>query len=148
MLWIGGWVCPLTDLDAVEHRKIPTSAENRTPAVKPVACRYTNWAHRLVVKVSFWLIYVHRAERIIHVVWSISQWPTIGAPLSTLVWVTACNDPRRQHRVSTNLPLEGRALRTVKKRPTPPVCISLFPKKTAAFLLYHDVWLQSYLVLI
>jgi hypothetical protein len=35
--WIGGWVDPKSNLDAVEYKTFFASASNRTPAVQPVA---------------------------------------------------------------------------------------------------------------
>jgi hypothetical protein len=39
---IGGWVGPRAGLDAVEKKKYLAPAENQTPTVQPVACRYTD----------------------------------------------------------------------------------------------------------
>jgi hypothetical protein len=41
---IGGWVGPITGMDAVEYRQI--WAENRTQAVQLVARRYNHWTIR------------------------------------------------------------------------------------------------------
>jgi hypothetical protein len=41
--WIGGWMGPGAGLDDVDKRKIFAPAENRNPAIHPVARRYTNW---------------------------------------------------------------------------------------------------------
>jgi hypothetical protein len=40
--WIGNWVSPRVRLNAVEKRKSLAPAGNRTPAVQPVARRYTD----------------------------------------------------------------------------------------------------------
>jgi hypothetical protein len=45
--WIGGWVGPRANLDAVVKRKIPgprRESNLRTPIVQSVAQRYTDWA--------------------------------------------------------------------------------------------------------
>jgi hypothetical protein len=40
--WIGGWVGPRADLDAVGKRKIPSPCRDSNPLIiKPVAQRYT-----------------------------------------------------------------------------------------------------------
>jgi hypothetical protein len=40
--WIGGWVDPEAALETVEKNKYLVPAVNRTPAVQPVASRYTD----------------------------------------------------------------------------------------------------------
>jgi hypothetical protein len=47
--WIGGWMGPKADLDAVARRKIPSPSWESNPdhpIVQPVARRYTAWAIR------------------------------------------------------------------------------------------------------
>jgi hypothetical protein len=39
-----GWVGPREGLDAVENKNVFTLAENRTPAIQPVASYYTDCA--------------------------------------------------------------------------------------------------------
>lgn len=41
--WIGCWMGPTASLVAAEETKIVSLAENRTLAVQPVACYYTDW---------------------------------------------------------------------------------------------------------
>jgi hypothetical protein len=55
--WLGGWVGPRVVLDAVVKRKIPSprrESNPRTPVVKPVAQRYTDWA---ITAISFITIF-------------------------------------------------------------------------------------------
>jgi hypothetical protein len=43
--WIGGWMGPRAELDAVVKRKIPSprrESNSRTPIIQPVAQRYTD----------------------------------------------------------------------------------------------------------
>jgi len=40
--WMGCWVEPRADLDAVVNKRIPVLAWNLTPVVQPLASQYTN----------------------------------------------------------------------------------------------------------
>jgi hypothetical protein len=54
--WIGGWVGSRAILDAVVKRKISSSRREsnpRTPIVKPVAQRYTDWAITALIPVLY-----------------------------------------------------------------------------------------------
>jgi hypothetical protein len=55
--WVGSWVGPRAGLDVVGVGKNLVHAENSTPEVQLVACRYTDWAIPILRKYVYKYVY-------------------------------------------------------------------------------------------